>query len=476
MKNKITLSGFAGSGKSSVGKIISKKLDFEFTSVGNYSRTYAKENYGLTINQFQDKCKENPELDQLIDDKFKKECNQKNNVIIDYRLGFHFVKNAFNVFLKVSDKNAVARINSDNRNNSNETTTATAIKQRNSAMKERFKQTYKVDFINETNYHLVIDTNDLSPIEISEQIIRKFHEFKQNNSLKTKQPQLIPSINYHLWEPCNMRCKFCFATFQDVKQTILPKGHLPELDAIKIVKKIAKAGFKKITFAGGEPLLCKWLPNLIKTAKELGMTTMIVTNGSKLTDTFLLENTKYLDWIAVSVDSLRDEDNIKIGRAITGKKPLNKTFYYQLVDKIKQYGYGLKINTVVNQVNYKEDLTSFIEYAKPKRWKVLQVLPIVGQNDIKVDHFKITDKDFNYFLETHKEIEVMIPESNNAIKGSYVMVDPAGRFFDNAKGTHNYSKPILKVGIETAYNMMNYDGDKFEKRGGVYNWENNNFI
>ena len=84
-----------------------------------------------------------------------------------------------------------------------------------------------------------------------------------------------------------MRCKFCFATFQDVKQTILPKGHLPENEALKVVEKIAAAGFEKITFAGGEPLLCKWLPNLIRKAKQLGMTTMIVTNGSKLTDAFL---------------------------------------------------------------------------------------------------------------------------------------------------------------------------------------------
>ncbi|WP_282071372.1 hypothetical protein [Polaribacter atrinae] len=47
------------------------------------------------------------------------------------------------------------------------------------------------------------------------------------------------------------------------------------------MRKIAAAGFEKITFAGGEPMLCPWLPKLIKTAKELGLTTMIVTNGSQ---------------------------------------------------------------------------------------------------------------------------------------------------------------------------------------------------
>ena len=285
-----------------------------------------------------------------------------------------------------------------------------------------------------------------------------------------KTNEFIPSINFHLWEPCNMRCKFCFATFQDVKQTILPKGHLPENEALKVVEQIAAAGFKKITFAGGEPLLCKWLPNLIKKAKQLGMTTMIVTNGSKLTNAFFKENTAYLDWIAVSIDSLQHENNIKIGRAITGKRPLSKAYYYDLVNRIKKHGYGLKINTVVNKVNYKENLTEFIKHANPKRWKVLQVLPITGQNDTKIDAFKITETEYRHFLNTHKKVKTIVPESNDEIKGSYVMVDPAGRFFDNAEGTHNYSKPILEVGVTNAMKTMNYNLDKFLNRGGLYKW------
>ena len=52
------------------------------------------------------------------------------------------------------------------------------------------------------------------------------------------------------------------------------------------------------------------------------------------------------------------------------------------------------------------------------------------------------------------------------------MVDPAGRFFDNAQGTHNYSKPILEVGIQEALKTMNYDSNKFLNRGGIYNWNN----
>lgn len=271
-----------------------------------------------------------------------------------------------------------------------------------------------------------------------------------------------------------MRCRFCFATFQDVKHSILPKGHLPKEQAFDIIRKLADYGFKKITFAGGEPTLCPWLSELIKMAKEMGMTTMIVTNASQLTDAFLEKNQCYLDWIAISIDSLKEETNLRIGRAISGKKPFTVDFYKLMVDKVKKYGYGLKINTVVNRQNYKETMTSFIHYANPKRWKVLQVLPIIGQNDTKIDDLTISEKEFQLFLDNHSTVVNkinIIPETNIQIKGSYVMVDPAGRFFDNSTGKYKYSKPILKSGVGEALIEMNYDLLKFISRNGLYDWK-----
>jgi len=285
---------------------------------------------------------------------------------------------------------------------------------------------------------------------------------------------MIPSVNFHLWEPCNMRCKFCFATFQDVKRTILPAGHLPKEQAIEVVIQLAEIGFEKITFAGGEPTLCPWLPDLISTAKDANLTTMIVSNGSQLTDTFLEKNKNKLDWIAISIDSLNDETNLVTGRAIAGNKPLKIDYYLSLVDRIKQYGYGLKINTVVHSKNFKEDMSVFIRYAKPKRWKVMQVLPIEGQNDLKIDNLIISESQFQFFLDTHnglKNITNIVPELNSDMKGSYVMVDPAGRFFDNTTGTHNYSKSILEIGSRLAIQQVNYDFSKFVSRGGIYDWQ-----
>lgn len=284
---------------------------------------------------------------------------------------------------------------------------------------------------------------------------------------------MIPSVNFHLWEPCNMRCKFCFATFQDVKQSILPKGHLPKEQAIEVVKQLASSGFEKITFAGGEPTLCPWLSDLISAAKDAGLTTMIVSNGSKLSDDFLIQNKAKLDWIALSIDSLNANTNIASGRAISGKIPFHLAYYTALIDRVKKHGYQLKINSVINAKNFNENMTEFICYAKPKRWKLFQVLSVTGQNDQHIAKFKISGEQFQVFINTHstvKDFTTIVTESDTQMIGSYVMVDPAGRFYDNTTGSHNYSQPILEIGCQLAMQQVNYNYSKFVSRGGIYDW------
>lgn len=284
---------------------------------------------------------------------------------------------------------------------------------------------------------------------------------------------IIPSVNYHLWEPCNMRCKFCFAPFYDAKK-LLPKGHLPKEKSLELIQKIADFGFQKITFAGGEPTLCPWISELIAFAKEKGLTTMLVTNGTRLTEEFLNSNKNHLDWIILSIDSADDETNIHSGRAVTGKTPVSLQSYKILIDAIKKHGYRLKINTVVHRLNYKDLLLELINYAQPERWKVFQVLPIKGENDLHIKDFIINDFEFNHFISNHRQLKeegILISEDNSEMKNSYVMIDPAGRFYTNKKGMQEYSSPILETGIKAAYDQMEYSFMNFKKRGGLYAWK-----
>lgn len=174
-KERITLSGYAGSGKSTVAKILCIKLGYESISVGDFSREFAENEYGLSINEFQDLCNKEPHLDKMIDEKFSQKCNSASGIVVDYRLGFKFIKPSFNVLLKVSDSVAAARIIKENR--AKEQMDADCISERNMNMRNRFNKKYGVDFADEMNYHLIIGTDVLKPSEVAEIVITHFREW-----------------------------------------------------------------------------------------------------------------------------------------------------------------------------------------------------------------------------------------------------------------------------------------------------------
>lgn len=289
-------------------------------------------------------------------------------------------------------------------------------------------------------------------------------------------PLEVPSVNYHLWEPCNMKCGFCFATFQDVKREMcLPKGHLPQEECLSVVDQIADFGFEKINFAGGEPTLCPWLPDLITRAKAHGLTTSIVTNGSRITDQWLRALNGTLDWIGLSIDTVDPEKLMRLGRAIGGRIPITQEKYLDIIRTIKQHAIRLKINTVVTSVTWEEDFTAFIRLASPERWKLLQALPVKGQNDAHINDFVVTARQFEAYVRRNRVVEAdgisVVPEGNAAMTESYVMIDPAGRFFDNVHDAYRYSDPILRVGVAAALQQVSIDPERFRQRGGKYDWE-----
>ena len=270
-----------------------------------------------------------------------------------------------------------------------------------------------------------------------------------------------------------MRCRFCFATFQDLGQDVLPKGHLPREGCLAVVDALSSAGFEKVNFAGGEPVLCPWLPDLIVRVKELGLTTSIVTNGSRITPAWLHRVGGALDWAALSIDTVDPQKLGETGRT-TRSGPMSEDDYLNVIDTLKERGVRVKINTVVTRSNCDEDLTGFIARARPERWKLLQVLPVRGQNDGLVDDQVITPEQFDAYVDRNRRVEdagvAVVPEDNELMTGSYVMVDPAGRFFDNTAGAHVYSRAINDVGVEAALRDVSVDPVRFRLRGGLYAW------
>ena len=255
------------------------------------------------------------------------------------------------------------------------------------------------------------------------------------------------SVKFLVTEICNFACKYCFSG-HGLRGKTLPLAH-----AFNLINALVAAGCKKLSFIGGEPTLYTELPELIKRAKSLGLVTTIVTNGTGLTDTFISKVNGSLDWVCLSIDSLCTQSLRVIGRT-SRKQNIDADFYYKLADKVKGAGHRLKINTVVNSINYDEDLSGLINYTMPERWRIFKVLPVTA----RAGKFAISSEMFSYFRDRHRDllnpgIEADFVE-NAIFSATYVLVDPIGRIFTNDSQKHIYSSSILDVGVEYALNQI----------------------
>ncbi|XP_065657871.1 S-adenosylmethionine-dependent nucleotide dehydratase RSAD2-like isoform X2 [Hydra vulgaris] len=284
---------------------------------------------------------------------------------------------------------------------------------------------------------------------------------------------LLPlSVNYHFLRTCNYSCGFCFHTAKT--SFVLP------LDKAKYgLQLLVDNGMEKINFSGGEPFLYqggRFLGELIRYCKdELKIKSVsVVTNGSKVTEQWMIKYGCYLDIMAVSCDSFNHDVNKKIGRCTkNGKNQFD--ILHQIRNWCREYNVMFKLNTVVNRFNFNEDMNEQVKKINPIRWKVFQCLAIEAENigDTalrQVEPFLITDEEFNSFLARHKGIENLVPESNIAMRNSYLILDEYMRFLDNTGGSKTPSKSLLDVGVQNALNKSGFDEKMFFKRGGKYQW------
>ena len=109
----------------------------------------------------------------------------------------------------------------------------------------------------------------------------------------------------------------------------------------------------------------------------------------------------------------------------------------------------------------------------PFRWKCFQVLMVKGENEDEkrlrdVRKFQISNEDFEFFCNRHKDLKCFISESNNNMKSSYLILDEYMRFLDKGDGEEKASDSILNVGVEKALEDIRWDENAFKERKGDY--------
>lgn len=250
---------------------------------------------------------------------------------------------------------------------------------------------------------------------------------------------------------------------------------MSEHQAKQGLRLLKEAGMQKINFAGGEPFLYKpFLGHMIEFCKtQLQLDSVsIVTNGSLITQKWLESYGRYVDILAVSCDSFDEATNIEIGRG-SGD---NVEQLFRIKEWCRQYGIKFKLNTVVNRLNFEEDMVATVEQLNPFRWKAFQVLMVAGEKGSEktlrdVRKFQISDEEFERFCARHRHLRCFVPEPNNLMATSYLILDEHMRFLGREDGKNQASRGILEVGVKQVMREVFWDKESFEARGGVYDWK-----
>lgn len=282
----------------------------------------------------------------------------------------------------------------------------------------------------------------------------------------------VKSVNYFISRECNYNCKFCFHTQLNSNKLGLGRAKLG-------LQLLQHSGTEKINFAGGEPFLNpELLGELCQYAvEECNMAVSIISNGSLIKPDWMKRYGEYVDILGVSIDSFDPATNAAIGRG-NGEESKNQHINRALKvrELCSQHDILFKMNTVVCNLNHDEDMNEYVTQLDPYRWKAFQVLVLEGENaggenDLRdAKPLQISRDEFDAFCQRHSKQAMLVPEPNDVMQNSYLLLDEELRFLDCSGNGKVPSQSILEVGVERALSQAGFDHDMFHQRGGLYEW------
>lgn len=170
----ITISGKAGSGKSTVARLLSERLKLKHYSIGDLMRAMANEK-GLSLLELNQQAEKDKSIDFELDDKLKELGKTKDNLVVDGRLTAFFIPHAdVRIFLDADDKVRAERIMNDKREHEKSKSlkgTISNIKRREESEKKRYQKYYGVNYLDGKLYNYAIDTTDMTPNKVVGKII-----------------------------------------------------------------------------------------------------------------------------------------------------------------------------------------------------------------------------------------------------------------------------------------------------------------
>ena len=163
----ITISGLPGAGKTTVAKALAKTLGMRHYSMGDIWAALAKKR-GVTVDDLLREAATDPDLDKAPDEYQNRLGETEDNFITDGLVSFHFIPQSIKIFLTVDlamgaeriyrAKKESAETRADEPEYGSVEEAQKIVQNRITMNRERLKRAYGVDFLDEGQYDLVVDT------------------------------------------------------------------------------------------------------------------------------------------------------------------------------------------------------------------------------------------------------------------------------------------------------------------------------
>lgn len=176
------------------------------------------------------------------------------------------------------------------------------------------------------------------------------------NGITDRLHRPLQDLRISVTDQCNFRCTYCMPKeiFGPDYPFLTPTELLSFDEIVRIASQFAKAGVEKIRITGGEPLLRKNLPDLLKRLRAIdGIKDIaLTTNGVFLPKMAVSLKQAGMDRVTVSLDTLDNDLFGYINGRGVGVSPVLKG-----IEAAHEAGLAVKINMMVKKgINDKEIL------------------------------------------------------------------------------------------------------------------------
>ncbi len=158
---KITIFGLAGTGTTTLGKMLAKKLECEFVSTGKIFRAKAA-SLSLDLYQFEKLCNEDYSYDRAIEDEIGLYGKQHDNFVLESRLGWYSIPDSFKIKVICDFETRIKRV-ADRDNIPYKEAEVKTLFRENSHI-ERYAANYGItDFGADHYFDVIIDSTEKNP-------------------------------------------------------------------------------------------------------------------------------------------------------------------------------------------------------------------------------------------------------------------------------------------------------------------------